>query len=148
MLGVPMASVRYFAQHVADGNVEELNKATGRCTALHLALGAAAVVVGVGMYVFFNVTYNIPAAVRPDAHWAFVLTVLYVAVGFIGMLPNGVLQANDDFAARNVIRLAGVLLRMGLPLALLWLWPALTVLALVQFVCLRRYFALYTSLIL
>ncbi len=148
MLGVPMASVRYFAQHVADGNVDELNKAIGSCTALYLALGAAAVVVGVGMYVFFNVTYDIPAAVRPDAHWAFVLTVLYVAVGFIGMLPNGVLQANDDFAARNAIRLAGVLLRMGLTLALLWWWPSLTVLALVQLVCLVGDFALCTWLIL
>ena len=148
MLGVPMASVRYFAQHVADGNVKELNKAIGSCTALYLALGAAAVLVGVGMYVFFTFTYDIPAGVRPDAHWAFALTVLYVAVGFIGMLPNGVLQANDDFAARNAIRLGGVLLRMGLTLALLWWWPSLTVLALVQLVCLAGDFALCTWLIL
>jgi O-antigen/teichoic acid export membrane protein len=148
MLGVPMASVRYFAQHVADGNVKELNKAIGSCTALYLALGAAAVLVGVGMYVFFTFTYDIPAGVRPDAHWAFALTVFYVAVGFIGMLPNGVLQANDDFAARNAIRLGGVLLRMGLTLALLWWWPSLTVLALVQLVCLAGDFALCTWLIL
>ncbi|HXI33161.1 MAG TPA: polysaccharide biosynthesis C-terminal domain-containing protein [Gemmatimonadales bacterium] len=148
VLGVPMASVRYFAQHVADGNVKELNKAIGSCTALYLALGAAAVVVGVGMYVFFHVTYDIPAGTRPDANWAFALTVLYVAFGFIGMLPNGVLQANDDFAARNVIRLAGVLLRMGLTLALLWWWPSLTVLAVVQLVCLAGDFGLCTWLIL
>lgn len=148
MLGVPMASVRYFAQHVADGNVKELNRAIGSCTALYLGLGAAAVVVGVGMYVFFQVTYDIPAGARPDANWAFALTVLYVAVGFIGMLPNGVLQANDDFAARNVIRLAGVVLRMGLTLGLLWWWPSLTVLAIVQLVCLVGDFALCTWLIL
>jgi len=148
MLGVPMASVRYFAQHVADGNVKELNKAIGSCTALYLALGAAAIIVGVGMYVFFHVTYDIPVAARPDANWAFLLTVLYVAVGFIGMLPNGLLQANDDFAARNAIRLAGVLLRMGLTLGLLWWWPSLTVLALVQLVCLAVDFGLCTWLIL
>ena len=148
VLGVPMASVRYFAQHVADGNVKELNKAIGSCTALYLALGAAAVIVGVGMFVFFHVTYDIPAGARPDANWAFALTVLYVAVGFIGMLPNGVLQANDDFAARNVIRLAGVVLRMALTLGLLWWWPSLTVLAIVQLVCLAGDFALCTWLIL
>lgn len=147
MLGVPMASVRYFAEHVADGNVAELNKAIGSCTALYLALGAAALLVGVGMYVFFDVTYDIPAAVQHDAHWAFVLTVVYVAVGFIGMLPNGVLQANDDFAARNAIRFAGVVLRMVLTLAWLWVWPTLSVLALIQLVCLAVDFALCSWLI-
>jgi O-antigen/teichoic acid export membrane protein len=148
MLGVPMASVRYFAQHVADGNVEELNKAIGSCTALYLALGAAAVVIGAGMFVFYSVTYTIPAGVASDAKWAFVLTVVYVAVGFIGMLPNGVLQANDDFAPRNAIRLAGVILRIVLTLTWLWLWPTLTVLALIQLVCLAVDFALCTWLIL
>ncbi len=148
MLGVPMASVRYFAQHVADGNVSELNKAVGSCTALYLLLGVAAIVVGVGMYVFFTVTYDIPAGGRADAHWAFALTVVYVAIGFIGMLPNGLLQANDDFAPRNAIRFAGVLLRIVLTLTWLWFWPTLTVLALIQIVCLVVDFALCSWLIL
>ena len=147
VLGVPMASVRYFAQHVADGDVGKLNEAIGSCTALYLALGAVAVVVGVGMYVFFDVTYAIPAAVQHDAHWAFALTVVYVAVGFIGMLPNGVLQANDDFAPRNAIRFVGVVLRMILTLAWLWVWPTLTVLALIQLICLAVDFTLCSWLI-
>jgi O-antigen/teichoic acid export membrane protein len=147
MLGVPMASVRYFAQHVAEGNVTELNKAVGSCTALYLLLGAAAVVVGVGMYVFFAVTYDIPAAARGDADWAFALTVLYVAIGFIGMLPNGLLQANDDFTPRNAIRLVGVVLRIGLTLTWLGFWPTLTVLALIQVVCLVVDFTLCVWLI-
>jgi len=148
VLGVPMASVRYFAEHVADGDIDKLNKAIGSCTALYLALGAAAVIVGVGMFVFFDVTYDIPAAVQSDAHWAFALTVVYVAVGFIGMLPNGVLQANDDFAPRNAIRTAGVVLRLVLTLVFLWLWPSLTVLALIQLICLAVDFGLCSWLIL
>jgi len=56
VLGVPMASVRYFAQHVADGDVRKLNEAIGSCTALYLLLGGVALVVGMGLYVVFNVT--------------------------------------------------------------------------------------------
>jgi O-antigen/teichoic acid export membrane protein len=147
VLGVPMASVRYFAQHVADGDVRRLNAAIGSCTALYLALGGVALVVGVGLYGFFA-GYDIPAPIRGDSHWAFALTVLYVAIGFVGMLPNGVLSAHDDFLPRNIVRLAGVLLRLGLTLALLTLWPSLSVLALIQLACLVFDFALCTWLIL
>src|SRR5438445_5821613 len=113
VLGVPMASVRYFAQHVADGDVRKLNAAIGSCTALYLMLGGVALLVGVGLYGFFSVGYDIPATVRGDAHWAFALTVLYVGVGFVAMLPNGVLSAHDDFVPRNMVRFAGVGLRFG-----------------------------------
>ncbi len=148
VLGVPMASVRYFAQHVADGDVRKLNQAIGSCTALYLMLGAMALVVGVGLYAFFNATYDIPTAMHGDARLAFALTVLYVAVGFVGMLPNGVLSAHDDFVPRNLVRLAGVVLRLGLTLGLLTLRPSLSVLALIQLACLTFDFSLCTWLIL
>src|SRR2546430_15503313 len=32
VLGVPMASVRYFAEHVAEGDTRKLNQAIGSCT--------------------------------------------------------------------------------------------------------------------
>jgi O-antigen/teichoic acid export membrane protein len=147
VLGVPMASVRYFAQHVAEGDVRKLNEAIGSCTALYLMLGGAALLVGVGLYGLF-LGYDIPATIRGDAQWAFALTVLYVAVGFVGMLPNGVLSAHDDFLPRNIVRLAGVVLRVGLTLVLLTLRASLTVLALIQLVCLGFDFALCTWLIL
>src|SRR5439155_819764 len=54
VLGVPMASVRYFAQHVARGDTTKLNQAIGSCTALYLILGAVALVMGVGLYAFFT----------------------------------------------------------------------------------------------
>ena len=148
MLGVPMASVRYFAQHVADGDVRKLNEAIGSCTALYLMLGGVALLVGVGLYAFFNVAYNVPAAIRGDAQIAFALTVLTAAVGFVAMLPNGVLSAHDDFVPRNVVRLAGVVLRLGLTLGLLTLWPSLSVLALIQFICLAFDFSLCSWLML
>jgi O-antigen/teichoic acid export membrane protein len=140
-LGVPMASVRYFAVHVADHDVEKLNEAVGSCTALYLALGAAALVIGGGMFVFFTGAYDLPAVLRTDARWAFAVTVVFVAVGFIGMLPNGLLQAHDDFAPRNAIKFAGVVLRLLLTLALLWWWPSLTAVAVIQLACLVFDFA-------
>ena len=142
VLGVPMASVRYFAQHVAKGDVEKLNEAIGSCKALYLLLGALALIVGVGMYAFFTLAYDIPASLHTDGRVAFGLMVLYVAVGFVALLPNGVLSAHDDFVPRNVVRLWGVLLRLALTLGLLALHASLTALALVQLACLVFDFAL------
>lgn len=145
--GVPMASVRYFAQHVAEGDVRKLNAAIGSCAALYLLLGGIALVVGVGLYEFFALTYDIPATLHTDARWAFGLTLLFVAVGFVALLPNGVLAAHDDFVPRNMIRLWGVLLRLALTLGLLTLKASLAVLALVQLACLVFDFVLCWLLI-
>jgi O-antigen/teichoic acid export membrane protein len=132
VIGVPMASVRFFAQHVATGDTKKLNEAIGSCAALYLALGGMALVAGIGMYAFFSFGYQIPGALHADARWAFGVMVIFVAVGFIGLLPNGILSAHDDFVPRNIVRLAGVLLRLGLTIGLLALRASLTILALVQ----------------
>ena len=136
VLVVPMASVRYFAQHVARGDVTKLNQAIGSCTALYMVLGGVALVLGVGMYAFFTLTYHIPPALHVDARWAFFLMVVFVSVGFIALLPNGILAAHDDFVPRNIVRLWGVVLRLVLTLVLLALRASLLLLAVVQLVCL------------
>jgi O-antigen/teichoic acid export membrane protein len=142
VIGVPMASVRFFAQHVATGDTRKLNQAIGSCAALYLTLGAMALIAGVGMYAFFSFGYQIPSPLHADARWAFGVMVVFVAVGFIGLLPNGILSAHEDFVARNLIRLAGVLLRLGLTIGLLALQASLTILALVQLACLAFDFLL------
>lgn len=141
VLGVPMASVRDFAHHVASGDVHGLNKAISSCTGLYLILGGFALVVGVGLYAFFHV-YSIPTQLEGDAHTAFIVMVLFVAFGFVGLLPEGVLNAHGDFVPRNIVRLASLLLRVGLTVGLLTLKASLTVLALVQLACLAFDFAL------
>lgn len=135
VLGVPMASVRYFAQHVAKGDARGLNEAISSCTGLYLLLGLVALVMGLGLYVFFTL-YGIPTPLHTDARSAFAVMVLFVAAGFIGLLPEGVLAAHGDFVPRNVVRLGSLLLRLGLTVGLLTLKASLTVLALVQLACL------------
>jgi len=148
VLGVPMASVRYFAEHIATGDRRELNRAIGSCTALYLMLGGLALFIGAGLYAFFNLSYDIPTTIRRDADWAFALTVAYVAVGFVGMLPEAVLSAHDEFVPRNVAKLAGIVLRVGLTFGLLTWRPTLSVLAFIQLACLGFDFLLCAALIL
>jgi len=147
VLGVPMASVRYFAQHVAKGDTQKLNETIGSCMSLYLLLGAIALVAGVGMYFFFTHGYQIPASLHGDARLAFALMVLLTSLGFVALLPNGILAAHDDFVPRNVVRLWGVLLRLVLTFGLLALHASLTMLALVQLACMAFDFALCWLLI-
>ena len=134
VLGVPMASVRYFAQHVANQDIRKLNEAISSCTGLYLLLGVIALVIGLGLYAFFTL-YGIPTPLHTDARSAFAIMVLFVAAGFVSLLPEGILAAHGDFVPRNVVRLASLVLRLGLTIGLLTLNASLTLLALVQLGC-------------
>src|SRR6266850_8597684 len=41
-LGVPLASVRYLAQHVAEGDQRKMNEALASCAGLYFMIGTAA----------------------------------------------------------------------------------------------------------
>jgi O-antigen/teichoic acid export membrane protein len=135
-LGVPMACVRYLAQHVAEGDSRKMNEAIGSCVGLYLMLGAAAVLVGVGLAFTFTTIYDIPVALRGDAHWAFLMMALQVGAGFIGLLPEGIMFAHHDFVVRNSVRIIAVLVRLALTLTLLTLSASLVLLAAVQLIVL------------
>lgn len=141
VLGVPMAAVRSFAQQVAEGDTRKLNEAIGSSAGLYLFLGGIALVVGTCLYVFFTL-YNIPKSMNADAHAAFIVMVLFVSLGFIGLLPEGILAAQNAFVPRNIVRLAVVLLRLGLTVTLLSVSASLTALAIVQLACLAFDFML------
>jgi O-antigen/teichoic acid export membrane protein len=134
-LGVPMASVRYFAQYVAEGDQRKMNEAIGSCAGLYLMVGVGAALIGVALMVLLNI-YEIPATFRPTAHVAFGLMVFYVSAAFIGLLPEGIMFAHHDFVVRNLVRIGGVLLRVSLTMGLLRLDASLVVLALIQIACL------------
>src|SRR4051812_10688810 len=59
-LGVPMASVRYLAQHIAERDTRRLNEAIGSCVGLYLVIGVVALVVGAALTVALTMFYDIP----------------------------------------------------------------------------------------
>src|SRR5438045_9493056 len=65
-LGVPMASVRYLAQHVAEHDTRKMNEAIGSCVGLYLMTGAAALIVGALVTVALTF-YDIQVALRGEA---------------------------------------------------------------------------------
>jgi O-antigen/teichoic acid export membrane protein len=134
-MGVPMACVRYLAQHVAERDTTKVNEAIGSCAGLYLILGAAALVVGGLLSGVFLVVYDLPVGLHSEARLAFGIMVLTVSAGFIGFLPEGIMFAHHDFVVRNLIRVSGILLRLMLTLGLLALDASLVLLALVQLTC-------------
>src|SRR2546426_5092914 len=134
-LGVPMASVRYVAQYVAEGDRQKTNQAIGSCAGLYLMIGVAAASIGTASMALFSV-YEIPSSLQETAHLAFGLMVLQVSAGFLGLLPEGIMFAHHDFVVRNLVRISGVLLRLSLTMSLLTLEASLVILALIQIACL------------
>jgi len=132
ILGVPMASVRYFAEYVAKGDQQKMNETIGSCVALYTFLGTVALLIGAGLFVFFSRTYTIPQTWQSDSRMAFALVVLYVSIGFVGFLPEGIMHGYQDFVVRNSIILSILALRLGLSLLLLTYFPSLALLALIQ----------------
>jgi O-antigen/teichoic acid export membrane protein len=126
-----MACVRYLAQHVTEGDEQKVNETIGTCAGLYLILGAVAVAIGAALGMTFLV-YDIPVDLRWEASLAFATMVLYVAMSFIGLLPEGIFFAHHDFVRRNLIRIAGVVLRAGLTIGLLSMRPSLLLLAAIQ----------------
>jgi O-antigen/teichoic acid export membrane protein len=134
-LGVPMASVRYLAQHAAERDTVKLNQIIGSCAGLYLMIGAGALAAGGVLTTLFLQWYDVPASFRAEAPLALGLMAVQVSAGFIGLLPEGIMFAHHDFVVRNAIRLGGVLLRLVLTVALLWWHASLLTLALVQVAC-------------
>jgi len=145
-LGVPMACVRFLAQDVAEGDARKVNQTIGSCAGLYLLIGITAVLIGAVLMVVFS-AYEIPSTFQTEALLAFGLMVLNVSAGFIGFLPEGILFAHHDFVRRNLVRMVGVVLRLGLTIGLLKLEASLVTLAAVQIACLGFDFSVTLFLI-
>src|ERR1051326_1366576 len=110
-LGVPMASVRYLAQHVAERDMRRMNATIGSCVGLYLMIGAVAAAGGAAFTWWFGAIYRLPPGWGVQAHVALGLMVIQVAAGFVGLLPEGIMFSHHDFVLRNLVRIGGVLLR-------------------------------------
>src|SRR5205823_12927559 len=146
-LGVPMACVRYLAEHVAEGDARKMNETIGSCVGLYLLIGAAAAAAGLALTFAFTAMYDIPIALRAPARLAFAVMSVQVAAGFVGLLPEGIMFAHHDFVVRNAIRIGAVLVRVALTLGLLKLRSSLVMLAVVQVGCLAFDFTLSLALV-
>ena len=146
-MGVPMACVRYLAQHVAERDSAKVNQTIGSCAGLYLLLGGIAMVVGAGLNAALLMFYHLPPALHDQAGLAFGVMVLTVSASFIGFLPEGIMFAHHDFVLRNLIRVSGVVLRLLLTIGLLSMDASLVLLAVVQLVCLAFEFVVALFLI-
>ena len=154
ILGVPMASVRYIAEHVARKDLSRANQAVSTCLGMCLIMGSAAALVGGGLYFAFDslllenpLWQELAPETMEAARLAFLMIVAQVAVGFAMRLPYGIFDAHHDFVTRNMIMGLELLLRYALTLILLAIDASLVLLALVQIVCMLSEFAVALAVI-
>lgn len=136
VLGLPMASVRHVAEHVATGDTTKMNRAIATCLGMALGLSLIALAAGVALFSVFKATYladpqwaGLSHSLTAEAQTAMGLMVLNVAAGFVGRLPYALYDAHQDFVARNLVMGSGLSLRLILTLWLLAQTPTLVVLA-------------------
>lgn len=132
LLGVPMASVRYITKYLSLKDYDNLNKAIGSCAGLYLTLGGVAFSIGVVLLFVFNHVYKLPPQYVGPANVAFWLVLLYLAGGFFGQLPIGILQSHHDFVIRNIIQSVIWIMRVVLTIVFLYWKRSLVYLAVVQ----------------
>lgn len=136
VLGVPMATVRYIARDLANEDYEGMNARIGTCAGLYLGMGVASLVIGAGLLVAFERFYTIPPELVAPARIAFWFVLLYVATGFLGHLPVGILSAHNDFVTSNLILSSLWVMRFIMTINVLYLYSNLIALGIVQLILL------------
>lgn len=154
ILGIPMASVRYVAEHVAREDHERTNQAIATCLGICLLLGTLALLAGGVLFALFDARYlggaawsGLGAGTLDDARVAFAIVVATVTLGFAANLPYGIFDAHQEFVLKNLVIAGGLVLRLGLTVALLSARASLAYLALVQLACMASEFGVALVLI-
>ncbi len=147
IVGVPMASVRFLSQCIERKDDEGYNKVLSTCIGMCLALGAAAVLIGGGLYFFFDSKYlsgEKVALLGPDAlrgaRIAYLMVVVQLGAGFVGRLPYAILAAHHDFYHRNAIQAGELIVRLALTMLFLSYDADIVYLAVIQFISLALEF--------
>lgn len=134
-IGIPMASVRLFAQAVAKGDLSGLNRAASTSLAISLVIGLIAALAGCLLFLVYdslNVA-KVTANHLGDARLAFFLAVLQLTVGFACQVPYGIMAAHQDFPTSNLISITAILTRLVAMVSVFtFLPPSLTMVALVN----------------
>lgn len=154
ILGVPMASVRFITERVAQKDVKGINAAIASCLGITTALGMGALLVGAAMWMIFSANYlttesviALGPAVAHDAKIAFAVVVVQIAFAFSMRLPYGIFDAHNDFVARNIVMAGELVLRFSLILALLAWQASLVTMACVQVACMVSEFVVAVAVV-
>jgi len=131
--GIPMASVRLFAQHIAKGDVDGLNRAIATVVRITFIFGA---LIGIGallLYIPYSEVnlQSVPLGHTDDASNAFLISALLAVGGFAIQVPYGVLIAHGNFPLSNLAQIIALIGRFILNWIVLSVFtPSLTVVAL------------------
>ena len=154
IIGVPMASVRFLSQCIEQEDNDAYAKVLSTCISMCLVLGGAAVLVGGGLYFFFDAKYLSgdavstlgPEALR-GARIAYLMVVVQLGAGFVGRLPYAILAAHHDFYHRNAIQAGELVLRLVLTMLLLSMDADIIYLAVIQFISLSLEFLVAMTIV-
>ena len=133
-LGAPMATLRFVARYVAEEDTENLNKTLGTFAGLYLAIGAGAILIGLILFFLFGAIYTVPPELTLQSRISFLIAVLCVGIGFIQQLPYGIMAAYKDFGVRNAVNGGVLAVRLAVNLLLVWKWPHLLALAVLNLI--------------
>jgi O-antigen/teichoic acid export membrane protein len=129
-LGVPLTSVKHFAEHVARNDVDGLNRTIATTMGLYLRLGLAAGGLGLLFFALFVQLFSAAPEWAESGRIAFLLMVVQIAASFVLQVPYGVMVARGEFGVSNLLMIGGMLFRLGLILAVLAWRPSLVLIAL------------------
>jgi O-antigen/teichoic acid export membrane protein len=154
--GLPAATVKHLAEAVGATNDRTrpaaITKVVHSALYLYGFIVATCVVAGLGMWIAWRFLGRpVPPVLQDVATVAFFIVVIKVSLGFVAHLPGAIMEAHEDFVARNTILLGGVLVTNALIFGLLsadanllYMAAAVTAGTLVEFVgnsffAMRRY---------
>jgi len=119
-LGVAASVVRYVARFEANGDQDRLNRVFSTSICIFAAAGAAVMVVTLALAAVGSTLTKVPAELLREARWMLILLGFNLAIGLpLNVFPS-LLDGLARFPAKTAIRTAGLLLRTGLFLVVLW----------------------------
>ena len=138
-LGLPMATVRAVSGSIHGDDPDAAERAAGTAFSMTLILGLVAAAVGALLYGGLSALLLTregwsglsPDAIR-DARLATLVILGNASAGFALALPYALFDAHQDFVARNLIKAAGLFVKLGVTVVALTWRADLVILATVQ----------------
>ena len=103
-LGIGPATTKFVAELLGKGEIEKLPAVVWTALVTQTGFGLlAGILLAAASPVFVNRLLKIPAGLRPDAHWVFLILAVSFPINFAGGSLRGVLSASQRFDLLNAI---------------------------------------------